>query len=151
MLAQMTDVVLRPAAAKDFPTISRLIKQVRINPTGLDWHRFVVAVDGEGMLIGCGQLKPHRRGIVELASIAVVPSCRQRGIARLIIEHLLVLAPRPLYLTCRSRLGSFYMNWGFRALDFAEMPLYYRRLAKVMSIVGKLFLPDERLLVMVLQ
>jgi N-acetylglutamate synthase-like GNAT family acetyltransferase len=147
----MTDVVLRPASAKDFPTISRLIRQVQINPTGLDWHRFVVAVDSQGMLVGCGQLKPHRGGIVELASIAVVPSFRKSGIARLIIERLLVLAPRPLYLTCRSRLGSFYMKWGFRALVIAEMPPYYRRLAKVMSIVGNLFLPDERLLVMVLQ
>ena len=151
MPAQTTDVVLRLATAKDFPTISRLIRQVRINPTGLDWHRFVVAVDGEGMLVGCGQLKPHRGGIVELASIAVVPTFRQRGIARLIIEHLLALAPRPVYLTCRSRLGSFYMKWGFRALALAEMPSHYRRLAKVMSIVGNLFMPDERLLVMVLQ
>ena len=147
----MTDVLLRPAAARDFPAISRLIKQVHINQTGLDWHRFVIAVDGKGMLVGCGQLKPHRGGIVELASIAVVPSFRQRGIARLIIEHLLVSAPRPLYLTCRSRLGSFYMKWGFRALVFGEMPPYYRRLARVMSIVGSLFLPDERLLVMVLK
>ena len=147
----MTEFVLRPARAQEFSAISRLIKQVRINPTGLDWRRFVVAVDGDGTLLGCGQLKPHRGGIVELASIAVVPAQRQRGIARLIIENLLVLAPRPLYLTCRSRLGPFYMKWGFRSLEFSEMPAYYRRLAKVMSIVGNLFLPDERLLVMVLK
>jgi hypothetical protein len=43
----MTDVFLRRATAEDFPAISRLIRQVHINPTGLDWHRFVVAVAGE--------------------------------------------------------------------------------------------------------
>jgi N-acetylglutamate synthase-like GNAT family acetyltransferase len=147
----MTDLALRPATSHDFPAISRLIKQVRINPTGLDWRRFVVAVDGDGALFGCGQLKPHTGRIVELASIAVVPEQRQRGIARLLIEHLLVLAPRPVYLTCRSSLGPFYMKWGFRSVELAEMPAYYRRLAKVMSIVGNLFLADERLLVMALK
>ena len=147
----MTDFELRPASVQDSPAISRLIKQVRINPTGLQWRRFVVAVDSHGTLLGCGQLKPHRGGIVELASIAVVPAQRRRGIARLIIEHLLVLAPRPLYLTCRSSLGPFYMRWGFRSVPFVDMPAYYRRLARVMSIVGKLFSPDERLLVMVLK
>ena len=147
----MTDFELRPANAADSPAISRLIRQVRINPTGLDWRRFVVAVDADGTLLGCGQLKPHGGGIMELASIAVVPTQRQRGFARLIIERLLVLAPRPLYLTCRSSLGTFYMKWGFRLLEHAEMPAYYRRLTSVMSFVGKLFMPDERLLVMVLK
>ena len=147
----MTGILLREATAQDFPAISGLIRQVRINPTGLDWRRFVVAIDSDGALLGCGQLKPHAGGLVELASIAVVPAQRQRGIARLIIEHLLVLAPRPLYLTCRSSLGPFYVKWGFRSLAIAEMPAYYRRLARVMSIVGKLFLPDDRLLVMALK
>jgi N-acetylglutamate synthase-like GNAT family acetyltransferase len=147
----MTELDLRPARAQDFPSISRLIRQVRINPTGLDWRRFVVAVDSDGALLGCGQLKPHRGGIVELASIAVVPPQRHRGIARLIIEHLLVLAPRPLYLTCRSSLGPFYMKWGFGSVPFADMPAYYRRLTRVMSIVGSGLSPDDRLLVMVLK
>ena len=150
-MGSKTDFALRPASSYDFPAISRLIKQVRINPTGLDWRRFVVAVDGDGAFLGCGQLKPHTGGIVELASIAVVPEQRERGIATLIIEHLLVLAPRPLYLTCRSSLGPFYMRWGFRSLELAEMPAYHRRLTRVMSVVGNLFLPDERLLVMALK
>ena len=51
----MTELDLRPARAQDFPSIFRLIRQVRINPTGLDWRRFVVAVDSDGALIQSGQ------------------------------------------------------------------------------------------------
>jgi len=117
----------------------------------LDWHRFVVAVDDGNRLLGCGQLKPHGGGITELASIAVLPDYRQRGIARALIEDLIATAPRPLYLTCRSSLKSFYEKWQFRALELPDMPPYYRKLVRAMSMVGKLFMRDERLLVMALK
>ena len=76
---------LRPATAAEFPAIRKLIWQVGINPIGLDWRRFVLAVDEEGRMLGCGQIKPHKGGIRELASIAVVPEARGLGIARAII------------------------------------------------------------------
>ncbi len=126
----MPDVTLRPATAGDFRAIRRLIHQVQINPTGLDWRRFVVAVDGNGLMRGCGQLKPHGSHVIELASIAVEPSFRHQGVAGAIIQHLISAAPRPLYLTCRSGLEPFYARWGFRALEVSEMPPYYRRLVR---------------------
>ncbi len=139
---------LRPAAEQDFPAIQKLIRQVQINPTGLDWRRFVVAVDGSGMMRGCGQLKPHGKEIVELASIAVVPSDRGKGIARAIIEYLIAKAPRPLYLTCRSGLQSFYEKWGFRVIVLDEMPPYFRRLSRFANTMLGVFEPGESLLVM---
>jgi len=139
---------LRPAVEQDFPAIRQLIRQVRINPTALDWRRFVVAVDASGELRGCGQLKPHGRGIVELASIAVVPTDRSRGIARAIIEHLIAKAPRPLYLTCRSGLQPFYEKWGFRVAGIDEMPPYYRRLSRFANTMLGLFERGESMLVM---
>ena len=54
---------LRSATAADFPAIRKLIWQVGINPIGLDWRRFVLAVDEEGRLLGCGQIKPHREAL----------------------------------------------------------------------------------------
>lgn len=147
----MAEFTLRQAAAEDFPAIRRLIQRVQINPTGLDWHRFVVAVDGSGKMLGCGQLKPHDGGIVELASIAVEPSHRKRGVARAIIEYLISQAPRPLYLTCRSGLGSFYEKWGFRTLEMNAMPPYFRRLAQLASLMPELAARGERLLVMELK
>ena len=59
-------------------------------------------------------------------------------------------APRPLYLTCRAALGTFYEKWGFRAIELAEMPEYYRRLARLASILTRI-VRDDGMLVMVLQ
>ncbi len=140
--------ILRPAAEKDFPAIQRLIRQVQINPTALDWRRFVVAVDGLGEVRGCGQLKPHGKEIIELASIAVVPSDRSKGVARLIIEHLIAKAPRSLYLTCRSGLQPFYEKWGFRVIGLDEMPPYYRRLSRFANLMLGMVERGESMLVM---
>ncbi len=142
---------LRPATAADAPSIRRLVRRVQINPMGLDWQHFVLAVDAGGRMLGCGQLKPHRSGIIELASIAVEPGFRQNGIARAIIEHLIAVGPRPLYLTCRSSLGSFYEKWNFRAIGESEMPAYFRRLSRLASGFTKLARYGEGLLVMVLK
>ena len=93
----MVDFALRPATADDSFAIKDLIHRVGINPMSLDWHRFVLAVDGSGKMLGCGQLKPHGKDVIELASIAVEPSHQHQGIARVIIEYLIAQGPRPLY------------------------------------------------------
>lgn len=144
----MAEFILRAAEEQDLPAIRSLIHQVGINPLGLDWRRFVVAVDETGALLGCGQIKPHGKGIFELASIAVQPARRRGGIARAIIERLLEDAPRPLFLICRSGLGPFYAKWGFRALDPEEMPSYFRRLARLSALMPALARRGETLLVM---
>lgn len=138
---------LRPATEADFPEIKTLIRQVRINPTKLDWHRFTVAVSG-GDLIGCAQLKPVPGGLTELASLAVQPSYRHQGIARALTEHLLADAPHPVYLTCRSGLGELYEKFGFRALANDETPVYYRRLQRLAGLLMELSRRGETLLVM---
>ncbi len=140
----MADFTLRPATENDAPLIKALIHRVGINPMDLDWRRFVVAADSSGKMLGCGQLKPHGRGVIELASIAVEPSFRHQSIARAVIEHLIASAPRPLYLTCRSRLGPFYEKWGFRSIGIDEMPPYFRRLARLVNVLG-LFMEDQLL------
>jgi len=139
---------LRPATEEDFPQIKALIREVHINPTGLDWHRFTVAVDGSGQMIACAQLKPVPGDLTELASLAVQVSHRHQGIARALIEHLLAVAPRPVYLTCRSALGELYAKFGFRALDVSELPRYYRRLNRLAALFMGLTRQNESLLVM---
>src|SRR5512145_734665 len=104
----MTNFSLRPAQETEAAAIKDLIRLVGINPMGLDWKRFIVAVDAQDQIIATGQIKPHGRDIHELASIAVLPEYRGQGLARAIIEYLLKDSPRPLYLTCRSRLEPFY-------------------------------------------
>jgi N-acetylglutamate synthase-like GNAT family acetyltransferase len=139
---------LRPATEADFPEIRALIRQVRINPTGLDWRRFTVAVNWSGEMIACAQLKPVPGDLTELASLAVRPAYRHLGIARSLIEYLLADAPRPVYLTCRSSLGKMYEKFGFRVLETEDMPDYYRRLQKLAGIFMGLMRRNETLLVM---
>jgi len=127
----MTNYTLRPARETDSPSIKQLIYAGEINPMGLDWKRFVVAVSPNGKVVGCGQLKPHGKETLELASIVVSSGYRNQGIARAIIEHLLADSPRPLYLMCRSRLEPLYEKFGFRSISSEEMPRYFQRISKL--------------------
>ncbi len=134
----MADISLRPATQADDAAIKALIRSVQINPMDLDWRRFLLAVTRDGEMVGCGQIKPHADGTLELASIAVRPAWRGQGVARLIIERLLAESPRPLYLTCASRLGPLYAKFGFRALSESEMTPYFRRLSCLATAFMKL-------------
>ncbi len=139
---------LRPAFQSDFPAIRSLIFRVVINPTGLDWRRFWIAVDESGSLVACGQVKPHGDGSRELASIAVVPGWRGKGLSRAIIERLLNEHPGRLYLTCRAHLGSFYQRFGFQTAKENDLPAYFRRIRRFARLAKKTGLFKEDLLVM---
>lgn len=144
----MAEFCLRPATPADSENIRQIIRQTRLNPMGLDWHRFVIAETQGGKFAGCGQIKPHRGGILELASIAVAKPYRGRGVARLLIQRLLAdETSRPIYLTCRSELGEFYKRFGFCALALAEMPSYYRWLSRLANNLLLAF-SESRMLVM---
>jgi N-acetylglutamate synthase-like GNAT family acetyltransferase len=117
----------------------------------LDWKRFVVAVNDRDEMIGCGQLKPHGKDILELASLAVYPEYRGKGVARALIEYLLKDTPRPLYLMCESSLGPLYEKFGFRGISCEEMPRYFQRISKLAGLVTSVARREEYLLVMKLQ
>ena len=127
-------ITLRPATAADQPRIVAIIRAAQINPMDLKWKNFVVTVDDQtGEVVATGQIKTHRDGSRELASIAVVPEYQHRGIAHQIIQHLLALHgdSGALFLTCRSDMEKFYESFGFRAVKENEMMPYFRRLKKV--------------------
>ncbi len=147
----MSSHTLRRARETDAAPIRDLIHLVGINPMGLDWKRFVAAVNERDEMIGCGQLKPHGREVLELASIAVYPEHQGKGIARTVIEHLLKDSPRPLYLMCQSSLGPFYEKFGFRAIPYEEMPRYFQRMSKLPGLATTLARWEERLLIMKLK
>jgi N-acetylglutamate synthase-like GNAT family acetyltransferase len=148
--ATLADFSLRPAEEADFSAIRQIIREARLNPTGLNWRRFIIAETPRGEFAGCGQIKPHAEGMLELASIAIPEPYREQGVASRIIERLLADEPdRPIYLTCRSELSEFYEKFGFRALDLREMPAYYHRLSRLVNLF--LFFSKSRLLVMALE
>lgn len=146
----MAEFVIRKPRESESGQIDELIHLVGINPTGLDWKRFMVAVSPDGKVIGCGQLKPHGREILELASIAVTPEHRGEGIARGIIETILMDSPRPLYLMCMSHNGQMYEKFGFHVIPYEKMPRYFQRIRKLFNIATVLKRTEE-LLVMILE
>jgi N-acetylglutamate synthase-like GNAT family acetyltransferase len=144
-------ITIRSARETEAAQIRDLIHRVGINPMGLDWKRFVVAAGDHDELLGCGQLKPHGPDVLELASIAVYPEHQGKGVARLIIEHLLKDSPRPLYLMCESGIGPMYEKFGFRPVTYEDMPRYFQRISKLAGLVTTLAQRQERLLIMKLQ
>ncbi len=145
----MSSYTLRSATQSDSRAIRELIWQVGINPVGLDWRRFVVAIDEQGRLAGCGQVKPHFDGSRELASIAVQPRLQGQGIGSTVVRWLLEEHLPPLYLTCVDSRVSFYRRFGFETLELGEMPRYYRLLVSGHRFFRRLFRWPERLAVMV--
>jgi N-acetylglutamate synthase-like GNAT family acetyltransferase len=143
----LDNLTLRPAVQADEKNIKALIHEVGINPMDLHWEHFVVVVTPENELAGCGQIKTHRDGSPELASIAVQEKFRGQGIARRVIEHLSASHPATLYLTCLSDLEPFYEKFGFRALKYEEMPKFFQRLSKLANVM-MVFIPDQRMSVM---
>jgi len=115
----------------------------------LQWRHFWVAVDVNGRVIGCCQVKTHGDGSRELASLVVIPDYRGKGIARALIEKNLDENQPPLYLTCRASLQSLYEKFGFAVLPPAQMPPYFRRIWWLFSRTHRLFPRSEGLLVMV--
>jgi hypothetical protein len=139
---------VQSAKAEHASNIRRLVHASGINPTGLDWRRFLVAIAPDGELIGGGQIKPHADGSTELASIAVKPTRRGRGVARAIIQALLASYSGELYLMCQSSLGPLYAKFGFRTISEPQMPTYFRRVSKLAGVLQNLNRAGEHLLVM---
>ena len=147
----MTNYRIRPALESESAQIKALINLVGINPTGLDWKRFIVAVDVGGQVISCGQLKPHGADILELASIGTLPEYRGQGIARAIIEELLRESPRPLYLMCIAHNGPMYEKFGFKTIGNKDMPRYFQRIKRLFDVTDVFRRSNEELLVMKLE
>ena len=130
-------------------SIQSLIREVGINPFGLKWQRFIVAVDDVGQLIGCGQVKPHWDGSYELASIAVTESWRGQGIGKAIILSLKQRTQPTLWLVCRRELRGFYGRTGFcEVLDLKQMPRYFRPIKWLSNVFDGFFRGRIQLVVM---
>ena len=56
--------------------------------------------------------------------------------ARAIIEHLIAAHPGSLHLICQAELGPLYEKFGFRALEYGEMPKYFRRIFRLAGLLN---------------
>jgi GNAT superfamily N-acetyltransferase len=82
-------IFLRPAKREDEAAIRALVKAEHLNPFNIHWQNFLVAEDAARRMVGIGQVKTHRDGSRELASIATSAEWRKRGVASAIIRALL--------------------------------------------------------------
>jgi N-acetylglutamate synthase-like GNAT family acetyltransferase len=132
-------VTLRPATAADQKPIKDLIHLVGINPTSLNWERFIVAEEA-GQFVGCVQLKPHNDGVIELASLAVQPTYQGKGVGGQLIRALLERHPGELYLICRSTLASYYARFGFQLVEVQDLPDSFKmqhRFGRLLARISK--------------
>ena len=126
---------IRTAVRTDAKRIHDLIQQHmqegRLLPrqlSELDVHvnRFVVAVDGRGAIVGCGELAPLSHSVAEVRSLVVTRTRRGAGVGRRIVNE----------LRQRAR-GDGYDD----LCVFAHQPAYFAHMG--FSIVPHTWLPEK--------
>ena len=122
--------IIRKAQASDDARIQDMVHSARLAPFDLDWRRFVVAEIGS-QIVGVGQVRQHRDGSHELASIAVLPAYQSQGIGSSLIHELLREESGLVYLFCRQGLRTYYERFGFQQIPPAELPRTMRRLFRI--------------------
>jgi amino-acid N-acetyltransferase len=136
-------LLIRSATADDHPAIVALVKSERLNPTGLDWRRFTVAIRG-GRLIGAVQVRHHPDGARELGSLVVVPGQRGHGVAHALIDAALATVTGPVWMITRREHADHYALWGFTLCHPKSAPRSVRfnyrmgRAARVLSWLKRL-------------
>jgi N-acetylglutamate synthase-like GNAT family acetyltransferase len=131
-------LTIRPATENDQPAIRRLIGEAHLPRMNLQWPNFLVAEE-DREIVGMGQVKSHGDGSRELASIAVVPKRQGDGVGTAVIKTLLGRERGVLHLSCRRELESYYERFGFKRVERAEYPPYFRRTTGMAGLITRFF------------
>lgn len=127
------DVIVRPARISDMRQVETLVNGfARDNlmlPKSYDqlarlFREFVVAVDAEDRVVGCGALRVYGEQLAEIGSLAVDERAHGAGIGRRLVERLVEeagnLGLRRLFaLTLQER---FFHRIGFRTVPRDNFP-----------------------------
>lgn len=128
---------IRPATAADRPAILRLMRPRDYNRVNLRPECFLVA-EATGVVIGIGQVKHHREGTAELASLVVASEWQGRGIGRALVRALVARHQGPLYLFCLAELESFYTACGFVRVERRYLPRWLAFIHWAGNLAGRL-------------
>jgi amino-acid N-acetyltransferase len=131
-------LVVRPASAADQAPIEQLVRSERLNPSDLDWRRFVVASVGDAV-VGAVQMRRHPDGSRELASLVVHPLHRGQGISAQLVTALLQQHDGTIHLITPRTLAEHYARWQFRVIAAREASRVVRRNHALGQIFGSLF------------
>jgi|SoiMethySBSTD1v2_1073268.scaffolds.fasta_scaffold196777_2 N-acetylglutamate synthase-like GNAT family acetyltransferase len=136
-------ITIRTASEYDQEAITALVRSERLNPSDLDWRRFLVATDARG-LAGTVQLRNHFDGSLELGSLVVRPDTRSRGVAARLIDALMLFARGRVYMITGARFAAHYAHWGFAPVEPTHAPsgiqrnYFLGRLAGIASrVIGR--------------
>jgi len=121
-------IIIRPATVQDIPAIVAMVNrfaaknimlprtEASVQQTLADW---LVAVDTENQVAGCGSLVPLTDTLVEIRSLAIHEDYQGQGIGSMLILALVEMAREQEYeqvcaLTLRS---SLFEHLGFAVVD----------------------------------
>jgi amino-acid N-acetyltransferase len=142
---------IRRATERDQQEIRALVRSERLNPTGINWPNFWVAVIG-GRIIGAVQMRKHSDGSRELASLVVSKEHRGNGTASRLIDALLAENQGPVWMITAEPHAAAYSRWGFEQIKTRAAPAKVRRnhfmgsLARIISFVMRR--PMRRLVIL---
>jgi amino-acid N-acetyltransferase len=114
-------IEIRGATADDQEGIAALVRSERLNPMGLCWQNFVVA-EYAGIISGAAQIRRHKDGSRELASLVVAPPWRGQGVAARLIDVLVASEARQLFVITSERRTAYFARWKFQAVARRRVP-----------------------------
>ena len=126
---------LRTAVRADAKRIHELIQQHaeegrllprELNEVAVHADRFVVAVDGRGSVVACGELAPLSHSLAEIRSLVVNEKRRGTGVGRSVVDE----------LRRRARADGYD-----ELCVFAHQPAYFAHMG--FSIVPHTWLPEK--------
>jgi amino-acid N-acetyltransferase len=119
-------LAVRHAHAGDQAAIDALVRSEALNPNGIHWQRFRVAVRG-ATVVGAVQMRRHADGSRELGSLVVAREHRGRGLAAQMIEALLAEHSGPVHVVTARVNAPHYRRWGFASVAALRAPRAVRR------------------------
>ncbi|NOR59825.1 MAG: GNAT family N-acetyltransferase [Methanosarcinales archaeon] len=118
---------IRPAGTGDIPDIKSILSQYILETELADDNidQFIVAETG-GRIVGCACLVSSM-DIIDLRSIAVLPSWKNKGIGRRLFETLMQRAKGMTdRIFVRTTAKDFFEKMGFEALDGSQKPVLWQ-------------------------
>jgi N-acetylglutamate synthase-like GNAT family acetyltransferase len=120
-------VLVRPAVPHDKCAVLALLRSHPGLEADFDAATFVVATDGEAV-VGCGRLRRHPDGALELASVATVAAAHGQGIGSRVVRVLLDGAAGPVFALAKA--PGFFARFGFEPVASARLPASVRAKAE---------------------
>lgn len=141
-------VSLRPARRDERWLIVRRVLRERLDPTKLEWQRFVMAEAADGQILGFAQMKDWGEGVQEFGSLVVEPEARGQGIGGKLLTHFVTEFPRPVYLFCGGHNVAYYLRFDFRRLKKeSEIPRPLQKKWRTAQFFSRLFKANVALMV----